>query len=80
MPSVKLLKDIPEQKMYGLHYYQEIQKPYGVLDDVIEWCKAEMKNNWEWQLLEVSGDHRPGTYRFFFEGDKDYCAFLLKWG
>ena len=57
----------------------EIGKPFGGVDTVISWCKNEMQDDWRWQLVEMSSDIRPGRYIFYFDSDKDYCAFLLKW-
>jgi hypothetical protein len=57
----------------------EITKPFGVIDFVINWCKAEMISDWRWQLIEISSDIKPGRYCFYFDSDRDYCAFLLKW-
>jgi hypothetical protein len=31
-------------------------------------------------MVEMSGDHRPGRYVFYFDEPKDYTAFMLKWG
>lgn len=58
---------------------QEILKPFGGLDQVIVWCKAEMVEEWRWQLVDVSTDLRPGRYVFYFDSERDYLAFLLKW-
>lgn len=57
----------------------EITKPFGQLDNVIGWCKTEMSGVWRWQVVEMSSDIRPGRYIFYFDSDRDYCAFLLKW-
>jgi hypothetical protein len=59
----------------------EIHQPFGGLDGVIAWCKeAEMRGEWRWQLVQVSSDHADGCYLFYFDNERDYCAFLLKWG
>lgn len=57
----------------------EIGKPFGKLDSVIDWCKQNTSDEWRWQLVQVSSDHAPGRYIFYFDSEKDYCAFLLKW-
>ena len=57
----------------------EIQKPWGVIDDIIAWCKAELQDDWRWQLVDTSTDQRPGRYVFYFDNNKDYFAFVLKW-
>lgn len=59
----------------------EIHQPFGGLDSVIDWCKeADMAGEWRWQLVQVSTDHTDGRYIFYFDNERDYCAFLLKWG
>jgi hypothetical protein len=60
-------------------YTQEITKPFGRLDQVIEWCKAECTSDWRWQVLDISSDIRPGQYVFYFDSERDCCAFALKW-
>lgn len=60
-------------------YAKEIQKPWGGLDPVLEWCKTELQGDWRWQLVQVSSDIAPGRYIFFFDSDRDCCAFTLKW-
>jgi hypothetical protein len=58
---------------------QEIVKPFGVIEHVLNWCKIELRGEWRWQLLEMSSDIKPGRYCFFFDDERDYCAFLMKW-
>ena len=58
---------------------QEIAKEFGVLEHVLDWCKEELSAEWRWQLLEVSSDHRPGRYIFYFDSERDYLAFVMKW-
>jgi hypothetical protein len=58
---------------------KEITKPFGGIDRVISWCKTEMASDWRWQVLEMSSDIRPGRYIFYFDSDRDCCAFCLKW-
>lgn len=60
-------------------YAREIRKPYGELDRVLEWCKTELIEEWRWQLVDVSNDQRPGRYIFYFDSERDCCAFSLKW-
>ena len=61
-------------------YAKEITKPFGVVDQVIGWCKTEMQGDWRWQLIDTSSDQRPGRYIFYFDREQDLCAFVLKWG
>jgi hypothetical protein len=50
-----------------------------VLESVLDWCKEELSAEWRWQLAEVSSDHRPGRYIFYFDSERDYLAFVMKW-
>ena len=56
-----------------------IQKNYGVLDDILAWCKKSSTAEWRWQLVSVSSDIRPGDYIFYFDSERDYLAFVMKW-
>ena len=58
---------------------QEITKPFGVLESVLDWCKDELVEEWRWQLIDVSTDIRPGRYCFFFDSERDCLAFTMKW-
>jgi hypothetical protein len=58
---------------------QEIVKPFGVIEHVLNWCKIELRGQWRWQLLEMSSDIKPGRYCFFFDDERDYLAFVMKW-
>ena len=60
-------------------YSREIYKPFGGLDSVISWCKTETQADWGWQLLQASTDYLPGRYVFYFDSERDYVPFLLKW-
>ena len=60
-------------------FAQEITKPYGCLDGVLDWCKSECTGDWRWQLIDTSSDWRPGRYTFYFDSERDYLAFVLKW-
>jgi hypothetical protein len=63
----------------SFNYAQEIAKPFGVLESVLDWCKEELVEEWRWQLIEVSSDHRPGRYIFYFDSERDCLAFTMKW-
>jgi hypothetical protein len=60
-------------------YAQEIAKPFGVLELVLDWCKEELVEEWRWQLIEVSSNDRPGRYIFYFDSERDCLAFTMKW-
>lgn len=59
-------------------YAQEITKPFGQIESVLDWCKRELPGVWRWQLIEVSAVHKPGRYIFYFDSERDYLAFVLK--
>ena len=63
----------------SFNYAIEIHKPYGSLDEVLKWCKSELDHDWRWQMVEMSTDLRPGRYIFYFDDNRDYFAFTLKW-
>ena len=60
-------------------YEFQLEIRSGKLDEIISWCKNEVEGDWRWQLLETSGSTTLGRYHFYFERDKDCCAFSLKW-
>jgi hypothetical protein len=35
----------------SFHYAQEIARPFGQIDRVIEWCKTELVGDWRWQVV-----------------------------
>lgn len=61
-------------------YAQAIDKAYGTLGDVLDWCQSELTDDWRWQMVEMSTQGRPGRYIFYFDSDRDCLAFTLKWG
>lgn len=63
----------------SFNHVHEIVKPFGVIEHVLNWCKTELRSEWRWQLLEMSSDIKPGRYCFFFDDERDYLAFLMKW-
>jgi hypothetical protein len=63
----------------SFHHAQEIGKPFGVIEHVLDWCKSELRSDWRWQLLEISSDCKPGRYIFYFDDERDYLAFVMKW-
>lgn len=63
----------------SFHHAQEIVKPFGVIENVLNWCKTELRGEWRWQLIEMSSDIKPGRYCFFFDDERDCLAFVMKW-
>ena len=63
----------------SFNYAHEIIKEFGVIETVLNWCKSELRNEWRWQLIEMSSDIKPGRYCFFFDDERDYLVFVMKW-
>jgi hypothetical protein len=75
--SFKLDTIIREKESFN--HATEITKSYGKIEQVLNWCKSELLEEWRWQLLEVSSENKPGRYCFFFDSERDYLAFVMKW-
>jgi hypothetical protein len=58
---------------------REIERPFGQIDRIIEWCKTELVGDWRWQVVTTSSDRAPGRYIFYFDSDRDAAAFALFW-
>ena len=71
--------DYQVRSQESFRYASEITQPFGGLDEVIKWCKQALEDEWRWQLLEMSSDIRPGKYIFYFDSERDCCAFKLRW-
>lgn len=64
----------------GFCHAVAISKPRGVLDHILEWCRCEMADpDWRWQLVSASGRNQQGQYVFFFNNERDYLMFLMRW-
>ena len=63
----------------SFNHAQEITKPFGQVEYVLDWCKSELIDEWRWQLVDVSSLNRPGRYIFYFDNERDYLAFVMKW-
>jgi hypothetical protein len=63
----------------SFNYAHEIIKPFGQIEQVIDWCKNELIDEWRWQLVEISSNRRPGRYIFYFDSERDCLAFVMKW-
>lgn len=61
------------------HYQVEIHQPYGVLDEVLAWCRESILGEWEWRLVVASGRANDGRYRFYFDSESDATVFTLRW-
>ena len=78
-PKPLLKSPINQRDRSSFNHAQEISKPFGVLESVLDWCKEELTSEWRWQLIEVSSDRRPGRYIFYFDSERDCLAFTMKW-
>jgi len=78
-PKPLLKSPINQRDRNSFNHAQEIAKPFGVLESVLDWCKEELTSEWRWQLIEVSSDSRPGRYIFYFDSERDCLAFTMKW-
>ena len=63
----------------SFNHAQEIARPFGQIDQIIEWCKTELVGDWRWQVVTTSSDRAPGRYIFYFDSDRDAAAFALFW-
>ena len=63
----------------SFNHAREINKPYGEIELVLDWAKTALEKEWRWQLVEISSYTRPGRYIFYFDSERDYLAFILKW-
>ena len=64
----------------SFNHAHTINKSHGIIEEILDWCKHELTEDWRWQLREVSTYTRNGEYIFYFDGERDYLAFVLKWG
>jgi hypothetical protein len=63
----------------GYNHAYKIVKSFGVIEIILDWCKRELPNEWRWQLVEVSTHSKNGEYIFYFDSEKDYLSFIMKW-
>lgn len=63
----------------SFNHARSIMQPRGMLETTLAWCKSECQDEWRWQLAEMSGQDKPGRYIFFFDSERDYLAFVMKW-
>ena len=66
------------QNRDSFNFAKEIIKPFGVIEGILDWAKAELAGDWRWQLCEASSERRPGRYIFYFDSERDYLSFILK--
>ena len=74
-----LIKDYTQRDKDSFNYAREINKPYGEIERVLNWCKSELSDEWRWQMIEMSTPTKMGRYIFYFDNERDCLAFYLKW-
>lgn len=77
--STGLLHQINSRSGESFPYAQEITRTWGAVDAVVDWCKSECISDWRWQIVEPTNVNNPGRYIFYFDSDRDYLAFVMKW-
>lgn len=75
----RMVRQIDHRSRESFAYAREVIKPWGGLEPILAWCKTEIQEDWRWQLVDMSSDIRPGRYIFYFDSERDCCAFALKW-
>jgi hypothetical protein len=68
------------RKKDSFSFAKEVTRPWGGLDPILSWCKSELQHDWRWQVVDMVNDRQPGRYIFYFDNERDYLAFVLKWG
>jgi hypothetical protein len=64
----------------GFAHAKTIRKPQGTIDLILEWCRSETTQDWRWQLIELCSSYCEGEYIFYFDSERDYLSFIMKWG
>jgi hypothetical protein len=52
---------------------------YGDLDDAIEWCIENCKQEWDLAEIQEYSGFANGVYHFSFVDDRDAMIFTLRW-
>jgi len=73
-PPIEYLRDA-----VSFPYAKEIAKPWGQIEQVLDWCKMALSQDWRWQLVETSAPDHLGRYIFYFDSERDCLAFTIKW-
>ena len=74
-----MLHQIDHRSAESFAYAREIQKPWGELEPVLRWCRAEITGEWRWQMVDMSTRDYGGRYIFYFDSERDTVAFALRW-
>ena len=60
----------------GLEFHTDLEIKYGELEDIMDWCRVNTKNDWDLIIMREAGQ-MPGIYRFGFKDEKDFMTFLV---
>lgn len=60
-------------------YKISINIKFGNLDPVIQWCKQFCMGEWNFRMDSFAGFNTPGVYDFWFQDERDYLRFTLRW-
>ena len=60
-------------------FSQAIEKEYGSIDQVLEWCQSELSEKWAWEITSGPSSTAPCSFIFYFNSERDTVAFRLKW-
>ena len=56
-----------------------VNREYGHLNEVLEWTRENITNDWGWDIWSEPASAHPTSYKFFFETQEDLVAFALRW-
>lgn len=71
--------EIDSRSAESFKHAQRVYFEFGALDDVIDWCKQNLHDDWRWQMVAMPNDRDPGEYLFYFDGEQDYFYFTCRW-
>lgn len=60
----------------GLEFHTDLEIKYGELEDIMDWCRVNTKDDWDLIIMREAGQ-LPGIYRFGFKDEKDFMTFLV---
>ena len=63
----------------AFNHAKEIARSSHELESILDWCKEACSQEWRWQLVDSSGERQLGRYIFYFNDERDFCTFILKW-
>lgn len=73
------LNQIDDRSAESFAFAKRITKPYGHLGPILDWCKANLSEDWRWQMVAMPNARDPGDYIFYFDNEQDCFKFTLRW-